>query len=657
MRRLALACVVVSCCGHAAAAALTVELGSVSHAAFEVEGLVIELADDAASGSVWVRRLEAGGHRFENLRFTCAETRIALPRLACRDGELVAAGLDEHLNIDFEYAPFERSGRLRLASSTGDQLTLDLSADGSFTGRLADFDLGRIVRWMPQSGAALSGHFDGRVAGRLLADGPVRMRFDGRVSSAAFSSADGLHAAEGVGADLAATLERVGRDWAFSVEADWTDGEAYVHPIYTTAGMRASLRGTVSDAFVEFSRASLVVDGVDGIEARARFTRPDLSIDHLAATIAGADLAAIGPRFIAPLIAPGRPDSLLFDGRLSAGVMIEQGRVYGLDVALDGVTYEDVDASLAFGPLSGVVPWREDEATEAELVFEGGRWEKLELGAFEVAARLHGPAVDIDILVIPVLDGRVVLSDLALRRIPAGWSGSGAAIIEPISMPLLTTAVGLPEMAGVLSASLPGLKVSPGEITLDGALVVSVFDGYLRVTDLRAYEVFGVSSRLYSNVEARNLDLEQLTRTFEFGSITGFIDADVHALEMAHWRPIGFDARVHSSAGRYRKRISQRAVQNIGALAGPGAGAALQRGILGFFDSFGYRDIGLSCRLKGGVCIMGGIGDETAGSFDIVRGGGIPALNVIGYNRRVDWNELVDRLQRVIESNSAPVIR
>jgi len=42
------------------------------------------------------------------------------------------------------------------------------------------------------------------------------------------------------------------------------------------------------------------------------------------------------------------------------------------------------------------------------------------------------------------------------------------------------------------------------------------------------------------------------------------------------------------------------------------------------------------------------------GGFPIVRGGGIPALDVIGYNRRVDWQELVDRIQRVIENNVAP---
>ena len=148
-----------------------------------------------------------------------------------------------------------------------------------------------------------------------------------------------------------------------------------------------------------------------------------------------------------------------------------------------------------------------------------------------------------------------------------------------------------------------------------------------------------------------------MTEAFSFGGMTGFIDADLYGIELAHWRPVRFDAAIRSSPGRYPKRISQRAVQNIGAMGGPGVGLALQRGFLGFFETFGYREIGLSCVLDDGVCIMGGIGDSTSGGFEIVRGGGIPALNIMGYNRRVDWNEFIDRLQRVIESNTAPVIR
>ena len=47
-------------------------------------------------------------------------------------------------------------------------------------------------------------------------------------------------------------------------------------------------------------------------------------------------------------------------------------------------------------------------------------------------------------------------------------------------------------------------------------------------------------------------------------------------------------------------------------------------------------------------------GARADGGFTIVRGGGVPALDVIGYNRRVGWNELVARLQRVVAEGVSP---
>jgi hypothetical protein len=53
---------------------------------------------------------------------------------------------------------------------------------------------------------------------------------------------------------------------------------------------------------------------------------------------------------------------------------------------------------------------------------------------------------------------------------------------------------------------------------------------------------------------------------------------------------------------------------------------------------------------------MGGIEDTPQG-FMIVKGGGVPAINVLGYNRDVGWDELLTRLRRVIDSNVTPTIQ
>ena len=156
--------------------------------------------------------------------------------------------------------------------------------------------------------------------------------------------------------------------------------------------------------------------------------------------------------------------------------------------------------------------------------------------------------------------------------------------------------------------------------------------------------------RLTGDIAMRELDLDLVTNTFAFGKMTGRIDADVKGLEMVNWEPVRFEARVASSPGEYTRRISQAAVQNISALGGAGAAAAIQRSFLRFFETFGYSSLGWNCRLDNDVCHMGGIENVPQG-YVLVRGGGIPAITVLGYNRSVGWSELLARLRRVTQGN------
>ena len=650
-----LALAVLTCLGLAQAhsSALRLEIAAVGHADFQLQGVLLIVAADGASADLRIDRLSAGGRDWRSVRVTCPKLVFAYPGLHCEDGRLVADSLGEEIRVAFDFDLQSREGGIDLRSGAGERLALHLE-QGTLSGRITGLNLARLGGWMPVLAAyAPGGRFDGKVS----FDGQSALALNGTVSAGTFASSDDLQAGEGLLLDVEARLRTAGDKQLFSATLNWKRGEAYIHPVYLTAPVGLVVAGELRSDRVELTRATLEIDGAEALEGRATLSLPDGAPRRLTVAISSADLGVLGPRFIAPVVAPARATSLDFDGRLSAGLVFEQGELQSVDAVLDQVRYEDADIELAFGPLSGVLPWRAAETGQASLHVGGGRWQALELGAFELKAELKGDGVVIPHLEVPLLDGRLLLSDLDLRHSETGWSGSGSAVVEPISMPLLSAALGLPEMAGVLSASMPRLRVSPGELALDGALVVSVFDGYLRVTELTAIEPFGVSSRLFSNLTARNIDLTQLTEALSFGGMSGFIDVDIDGLELAHWRPVRFDARVASSPGRYPKRISQRAVENISALAGPGAGLALQRGFLRFFDDFGYREIGLSCRLDGGVCIMGGIPPDASDSFEIVRGGGIPALNVIGYNRRVDWDELVDRVLRVIESNTAPVIR
>jgi hypothetical protein len=106
-----------------------------------------------------------------------------------------------------------------------------------------------------------------------------------------------------------------------------------------------------------------------------------------------------------------------------------------------------------------------------------------------------------------------------------------------------------------------------------------------------------------------------------------------------------------------RQRISQRAVQDISSVGDASFAGSLQGRLIGLFDDFGYRDIGISCRLANETCAMAGLRPAARDGFTIVEGAGLPRLTVVGYNRLVDWPTLLERLVAAGRGEVAPVVQ
>jgi hypothetical protein len=104
-----------------------------------------------------------------------------------------------------------------------------------------------------------------------------------------------------------------------------------------------------------------------------------------------------------------------------------------------------------------------------------------------------------------------------------------------------------------------------------------------------------------------------------------------------------------------KQRISQRAVQDLSSVGDASFATSLQSQLIGLFDDFGYSRIGISCRLADDVCSMDGLGSAGQG-FIIVAGSGLPRLTVVGFNRRVDWPTLVERLGAIGKGDVKPVV-
>jgi len=151
------------------------------------------------------------------------------------------------------------------------------------------------------------------------------------------------------------------------------------------------------------------------------------------------------------------------------------------------------------------------------------------------------------------------------------------------------------------------------------------------------------------------LDLASLTRTFSFGEIQGRLGGHIRDLHLVDWKPVAFDAQLATPPGDgSRHRISQKAVDNLTNLGGGGITGALSRSLLGMFKTFSYDRLGIACRLHDGICDMDGVAPAARGYY-IVKGGGLPRIDIIGYAHEVDWDELVARLASVTAHSAAVV--
>jgi hypothetical protein len=421
-------------------------------------------------------------------------------------------------------------------------------------------------------------------------------------------------------------------------------------------GQRLSLDGATANGTTDVRAGTLHLPDIGDVAFKASWNHAG-GLRSGEAKASRLRVAPLFDRIVKPLMQGTALADARADGELTLALSISEQGISAVDAELYGVSLDDPrERRFGLFGASGRIPWRRNETTTAEVTIKGAEFLKLPIGSVRVPLRVRTNSVSVGPTRVPLLDGALQVRDFAAGSTADGWRWRFAGELEPISMAQLTGALGLPVMHGSVSGVIPDVRYRRRTLAMDGALRMNVFDGSVAISKLELVEAFGRAPRLNAEVEMKALDLELLTRTFDFGTITGRIDASVHGLELSNWEPVRFDARLASGAGNYPRKISQRAVQNISALGGAGAAAAIQRSLLRFFDQFGYDRLGLSCRLENGVCQMDGI-ERAPQGYVIVKGGGIPAISVIGYNRTVSWRELVDRLKRITQDNVKPIVK
>lgn len=355
--------------------------------------------------------------------------------------------------------------------------------------------------------------------------------------------------------------------------------------------------------------------------------------------------------------------SLGLSGLNVAGAV--QGRVeladdawQSFDAALAGVRLEDGQQRFSLDAVNGELRLRRGAQAAASAL----AWQRaLVYGLAFGPARLsldsaHGGLALTAPVAVPLFGGQLQVRTLDYRPADGDTRLDLAMALERVDLAALSAAFGWPAFAGTISGDLPGVRLAGNHLDFDGGLSAQLFDGRVAVSQLSMERPFGVAPMLAANIEFSNLDLQPLTQAFDFGEITGRLDGHVRGLRLLDWEPVAFDAAFYTSKrSGVRQRISQRAVNDLTEVGGGGIAAGLQAQVLKAFSSFGYSRIGLSCTLANNVCRMGGVGPAAGGGYIIVDGSGLPRVNVVGHQARVDWPVLLGRLKAATEGQ-APVI-
>lgn len=472
-----------------------------------------------------------------------------------------------------------------------------------------------------------------------------------------FSDEAGLHAAEKLTGYLTVVAKQEGDALRFNSALNWQSGEMFWQPLYiANGGHELQATGNLKGDILTLDSATLKLSKVGNLSFNGQIGIKQYQVIKLNADLPNLNLAEAYPLLFKPFLGKTMLNNAELNGKAALSIKVENSQLKTFNIQLKEVNIDDKNHKFAFYNVNADIPWSYDDATNVALSYLNGQLLSMPLGRTSIGAQVNRYSLVSPNITLPILDGELKLSDISAARIGSNWYWHLRANLSPVSMADATRAFKLPVMQGKASAEIPLVTYSGGILTTEGEMVLNVFDGTAKVSQLTMINPLSQSPQLSADLTLRNLDLGSLTRTFSFGAIEGKLDGDVNDLEMLNWKPVKMDAKVQSSAGKYTKKISQRAVENISSLGGAGAAAAVQRSVLRFFENFNYSTLGLSCKLRNDTCEMSGV-ESTQGGYVIVKGSGIPAITVLGYNKTVGWSELLGRIKRVTDGNTKAIVK
>ena len=474
-------------------------------------------------------------------------------------------------------------------------------------------------------------------------------------------------------------------NYQVSLSIDAHQGEIFQNDIYIVLNGNERIRTQFnyqSSNSINFSRFELSSKGFFTFKSQGKVLLHDvLKLHQLNAQIDIKNLSGFNQAYLNNILSGTDYEELQIEGGVSVNADKKNNTIE--------VTTRFKNFSMAFDEtislleLNGKIHWnnvdkshkqKSSPVAESQLSWQELTLNHLPLGASQFNFITHNDFLKLTRETdIPIFDGALHINSLEVSQIfpqtnpqansqisqqaahnkSEGFTLTVDGMIKPVSMSLLSSYFDWPLLDGTLSAVIPSTTYNEKHLTIGGALMLHLFDGVIIIKDLQIDEPLKDYAQLFANIDLNNLNLKSLTKTYNFGEIEGRVEGKLTGLELSAWEPVAFDAYIRTPKNdKSSHRISQRAIDNLSSLGG--ASGLLSRSFLSFFETFRYDKIGLSCKLKNNICHMSGI-EAKGNSYYIVKGGGIPRIDVMGFQRQVNWQVLTSRLKAIQLANEAVI--
>ena len=500
----------------------------------------------------------------------------------------------------------------------------------------------------------------GRASGVVELSGrsgdPGRLVADLVIDQLNYASPDGRQAAENLLIEIGLSGRADGAGWSFDTKLAWPSGAIYSEPLFLDASqtaVQASAQGSWRPQrnIVELDAWSVDLANTVRVSGTGRADLGAPAIEQLTIAVNSERAGQFYQKLLQPFLIGTAGDDLAAMGNLGIVMHFDRAGVEQAGLELNDLQIEDRQGRFAIGPVDGSIAWdRAEEVPRSRLRVERAHVYRIPLGSFDIQAKFAGDQLElVQPLVIPVLDGQAALDSFRLGgALVAGesphWQAS--ASLRHISLERLTEAFGWPRFAGAVAASLQDMRYADQRLSVGGGLNLTAFDGAIEIRDLQIGDPLGGVPTLEADATLRGLSLAKLTQAFSFGRIEGRLDGNLQDLRLVAWQPDSFDLHLFTPPDDdSRHRISQCAVENLTEL-GSGIPAGLSVSLLRLFDQFAYDKIDLRVSLRGDRAELDGLARDDGGYY-LVKGAGLPRIDVIGRNRSVAWKDLVERLRRI----------